>query len=869
MRQITNFSWGLFSSVILIFLASLQIVIAVCPDGMSGNGNITNPCQIVNWTNLQAIEDNLSMNYSLMNDINESTDGYSLYQTGTGFLPIGDNLNGFSGNFEGNNHTITNIYINKSSNYAGLFGRALNSNMTNIGLINVSINGTSQIGGLVGDSSNVNIDRCFVTGKIISKVTSGNANMGGIAGQISNTQITNSYSIAEVIGLANSIGGLIGYMDQNSNIIISYSIGNVTGDEKIGGLVGYLGVINSDILKSFSTGTVKGANQTGGILGNNSGGAAGSVANSYWDQCRTNQTVCVGVGGTGIGVCTEVNNLTNRSTNYFYNLDNEPMNTFFTGVSWNNICNNTGYPILTGFNGQTCVNKDDLCGSPPTTPSVDSSHEKGEYSNNNTVYFNWSSTDPDLGIVKYTFVLDQNNDTELSTALSLKTNKTYTNLPDGNYWFHVKAYDDDGDTSNTTHYNVKINQAGGDITIFSPGNYVNSSVDISGLTNSDIGNVTVKLHSNGTSLLGTLTNVEGGFTFTNINLGVEGTYLIWTNATDNASTEYKSNVITVTFDETPPEVTVISPGGNLGAGSVPFISVVTDEKAYCEYEDSGYKPFQVTNNTKYHETIIESVSGSETFNIRCFDLAGNQDTDSESVSYTAGTCTVSNIIFDQTPTGYAGETITFNVSGIGCAAIHYSKFKLTLDDEIMDVSARHIDSGKYQIQFRAPQTQGDYIVKLEVDGITESSTLDTTDSINLKITYDGAGLTSGTDHLIYSKNSQRTVGIASDSNDVSTSNAYLEANPMDGSLYIFVTEPDAKVEKREQNLERKDFREYQNPSFGYNLRTGKYPVQATIAYENIEIEGDDVLYDGTYTVLIKNKGINSTTGKVMVEIKLI
>jgi len=44
-------------------------------------------------------------------------------------------------------------------------------------------------------------------------------------------------------------------------------------------------------------------------------------------------------------------------------------------------------------------------------------------------------------------------------------------------------------------------------------------------------------------------------------------------------------------------------------------------------------------------------------------------------------------------------------------------------------------------------------------------------------------------------------------------------------------------------------------------------VQARISYDDIQITGLDALYSGMYTILIKNKGINQTTGKIMVELK--
>ncbi|MCX6773816.1 MAG: hypothetical protein NTY68_02340, partial [Candidatus Micrarchaeota archaeon] len=76
-----------------------------CPDGMSGLGAPTDPCQVRNWTNLQAMNYSTVFieisSYALMNDLNSTTDGYAFYQSGSGFSPIGNSTNGFIGTFDG------------------------------------------------------------------------------------------------------------------------------------------------------------------------------------------------------------------------------------------------------------------------------------------------------------------------------------------------------------------------------------------------------------------------------------------------------------------------------------------------------------------------------------------------------------------------------------------------------------------------------------------------------------------------------------------------------------------------------------------------------------------------------------------------
>ena len=66
--------------------------------------------------------------YELRSDLDfNSDDSYrdttskEAWTSGLGWLPIGDRLNFFSARFEGNDHTIANLYINRPSDYVGLF----------------------------------------------------------------------------------------------------------------------------------------------------------------------------------------------------------------------------------------------------------------------------------------------------------------------------------------------------------------------------------------------------------------------------------------------------------------------------------------------------------------------------------------------------------------------------------------------------------------------------------------------------------------------------------------------------------------------------------------------------------------------------
>ncbi len=146
----------------------------------------------------------------------------------SGFIPVGK-LKSFYGTFDGQNYKIENIYINQTTDKAGLFG---------------------DISGIV---KNV-----IVTGS----VTSSGDYVGGIVGYCRGT-IQNCANYCTVTG-KKYIGGITGY--SYANIEKSYNSGDITGTSHTGGIVG---VINDSIGVQFcyNQGIIKANQYVGGIAG--------------------------------------------------------------------------------------------------------------------------------------------------------------------------------------------------------------------------------------------------------------------------------------------------------------------------------------------------------------------------------------------------------------------------------------------------------------------------------------------------------------------------------------------------------------------------------------------------------------------------
>ena len=94
----------------------------------------------------------LSSRFGLANNIDAS--GTCNWNSGAGFTPIGNSSTPFTGTFNGNNYTISDLFINlPTTNDVGLFGYTWGAIIENVGLLNANITGQNNVGGLVGYNS--------------------------------------------------------------------------------------------------------------------------------------------------------------------------------------------------------------------------------------------------------------------------------------------------------------------------------------------------------------------------------------------------------------------------------------------------------------------------------------------------------------------------------------------------------------------------------------------------------------------------------------------------------------------------------------------------------------------------------------------
>lgn len=244
-----------------------------------GEGTLENPFIIKTEEQLRKFAVSLSAENTyeskyikLINDIDASSKIWT---------PIGEGEYAFCGNFDGDNHSIKNLFIKNENNtpyiattdmYFGFFGVVGNNGIVkNVVLENIDINVTRKnsvvVGGISGLTDRGLVDSCFVTGNLKSETTEkGNNYAGGIVGWSVKGYIVNSGSDANVhssvLPTALAMSGGIAGMTNRTTVANCYSLGKTTGYTKrklevvesmasVGGLVGVAG---SPVVNSYASG---------------------------------------------------------------------------------------------------------------------------------------------------------------------------------------------------------------------------------------------------------------------------------------------------------------------------------------------------------------------------------------------------------------------------------------------------------------------------------------------------------------------------------------------------------------------------------------------------------------------------------------
>ncbi len=330
----------------------------------AGDGEKNSPYHIETIENLLWLSNNpdkWDKHFIQTADIDASETKY--WNEAKGWMPIGNDSIAFTGTYNGKNHIISGLYINRpDQNNVGLFGFVSNNNSSgtketiirNIGLLNTHITGNNAVGSLIGSVSgdeNTIIEYCFASMGSVKGIES----VGGLIGKINSHSVNetkgpvlkHSYVIInvklreDIPGKKEKTGGLVGSLNKGK-INNCFTRGSITAKDgsKIGGIAGYINyysrINHTYTAMSFN---LMNCEQVGGIAGYNDYTCNNekNIANSYWDLETS-------------GICNYVNtDKTNGKTT-------KEMKNAFTYKGWfNKSWNiktkiNSGYPYIDFYN---------------------------------------------------------------------------------------------------------------------------------------------------------------------------------------------------------------------------------------------------------------------------------------------------------------------------------------------------------------------------------------------------------------------------------------------------------------------------------------------------------------------------------------
>ncbi|MBR4837925.1 MAG: T9SS type A sorting domain-containing protein [Bacteroidales bacterium] len=383
-----------------------------------GDGTIENPYQIATPQQLallaQQTNDGTGGNacYILTEDIclNDMDDNINWIPIG--YYNLSSDYKVFSGIFDGNGHTISNLYNDNSNNWKsiGLFGLASNAVIKNVIISNATIISQSSIkagmiaafanntdvlnstadgmiiangtlGGIIGNCSGIS-DTTFIANCVNNVVLENTSITGGIVGHCDSRDNSGAVSSQSVVVIENCInysdisswcaGGISA--DIYGNVVVKKceNYGKMQSVQAGGGIIGEIGLFDSYLSDCLVEDCVN--HESADVISYASGGIAGRSGMAIVTRCVNNALItahihgdtlwAIGIAGGITGVGGVVSNCYNRgdvtaTKDEIYDIDYYVYLGGITGTdesqSESHACNvyNTGniiIPDLTGLN---------------------------------------------------------------------------------------------------------------------------------------------------------------------------------------------------------------------------------------------------------------------------------------------------------------------------------------------------------------------------------------------------------------------------------------------------------------------------------------------------------------------------------------
>lgn len=184
----------------------------------------------------------------------------------------------FTGGFDGQNHSISNLTIvssGTSGSGRGLFSSiGSGGTVKNLRLQNVSIDSVSSVGGVAGSLYGGLVPGVIENCSVSGKVKGSGMYIGGVVGYVGGGTVRGCNTTCDVVSnggvnaSANSqIGGILGYaIGITASVTDCYATGDIDGGQRVGGVAGCI-VGGVTMTNCYATGTITGESYLGGVLG--------------------------------------------------------------------------------------------------------------------------------------------------------------------------------------------------------------------------------------------------------------------------------------------------------------------------------------------------------------------------------------------------------------------------------------------------------------------------------------------------------------------------------------------------------------------------------------------------------------------------
>ncbi len=217
----------------------------------------------------------------------------------TEWTPIGETSgkgdNAFTGIFDGQGHTISDLSITTVDVRTGLFGTTKGATVKNFtieGRIALSIGNdgsSSGIGGAIGTALSGTTVRDVTSHVNISNTSAYPlVHVGGVVGELNASKAEKCmfFGSIDLQNAEDCVGGVIGYIN-NSDVGYCANLGTVktaTKNAFVGGVLGYLNNTNGKVHNCYNYGAVQngGGSYCGAIIGYLKSGTAANITDNYY-----------------------------------------------------------------------------------------------------------------------------------------------------------------------------------------------------------------------------------------------------------------------------------------------------------------------------------------------------------------------------------------------------------------------------------------------------------------------------------------------------------------------------------------------------------------------------------------------------------